>query len=260
MFKGGLFCCAIFAIIGMTMAQTTYTLYSRASGANAALASKVELITATATAPDVISIQFAWTYGAAPDAPAAFNKALTICCVDSLLSDTDPVAASLKDKCFGMTLEDTTAAGTAISLAAMGKVILVQGVKSGTNFHPGSFINPAGYSGSDLSASVTAGFKATSAAYSLNSGELTSIGLLISAATTINFSCNHADFASAGNANDFVQTSLPIPSGTATTFSIVGTGTTSCKTSTTTTTSSATFKGILPIASLASILAFSTLF
>ena len=132
MFRRGLFCCVILLVVGFSVA-TDYTLFSRASGASATAVSKVELTTAAATAPDVISIQFSWTYGAAPNAANANEKALTICCVESLKESTDPLAAFLKDKCFGVTLQD--ADGTAanpIAAAATGKVSIAQGVKSGT--------------------------------------------------------------------------------------------------------------------------------
>ena len=257
MFRRGLLCCVIFAIIGMTMA-VDYTLFTRTvANANGKQPNKVELTTTAVTNPfPGHSILLTWTFNQAP-VPADTNKMLTVCCVESLLSSTDPLAAHLKDKCFGVSL---FANGAAMVAAGTGKVIIAQGTKNGSNFHPNAYINPLGTAGDEMGAAVTATFKATSAAYSLSDGQLAAIGVLPSAATTINYSCGTTDFATAGAANTITaNTAIAIPATGTTTFSITGTGTSACKTTTTTSTSSATLEGMIQMAFLTPTVALLTL-
>lgn len=256
MFRRELFCCVIAVIIGFSMAQSTYTLFTRTAAATNTAPSKVELITATTglAAGDALSVQFKWYYtGATPTAAAADDRTVTICCVDSLAASTDPLAAFLKDKCFAAVMQVTAAAAASTTNT---KAIIVQGVKTSTNFHPGSFINPAGTAGNDI---TIASAVVTSAAYGLNAGELAAIGLLTTAPTTINFKCGHKDLAAAGTSGDITTGSVAIDQTNTGTFSITGTGTSTCTTSSSSK-SSASIEGFIPVAFLASGLAFLALF
>lgn len=254
MFRRGLICCVFAVIIGFSMAQSTYTLYTKATAATNTSPSKVELITTTGTSPDVINVQVKWTFGTATaTAAAASDRAVVICCVDSLLSSTDPLAAFLKDKCFGAHFIVSAAAAAA---GGNTKAVFVQGVKTGTNFAIGSYINPTGNVGEAVTLSTN---DILSPTWGINAGEQAAIGLLTTAATTINYKCGVKDLAAAATAGDLAGTAVVAIDQTATgTFSVVGSGTTSCKT--TTSSSSATFEGIVPMAFFASILAFLALF
>ena len=257
MFRRGLFCCVFAVMIGLSMAQTTYTLYTKPTVQTATSPSKVELITTTGTSPDVINVQVKWTFGVvSASAGAASDRAVVICCVESLLSSTDPLAAFLKDKCFGAHFLTTAASPVAVA-AANTNAVFVQGVKSGTNFVIGSYVGSTGKSGEPVSLSTN---DISSPSWGLNAGELAATGLLTTAATTINFKCGVKDLANAATAGDLTGTSpVPIEQTNTGTFSIVGSGSSTCKT-TTTSSSLATLAGIVPMVLLAPILALLALF
>lgn len=251
MFRIGLYFCMILIISGICMAED-YTLFTRATGASATAVSKVELTTAAAsTNGETLTLTFKWTYGSAPTPANNNDKALTICCVSALKVSTDPLASFLKDKCFGVNLNGPATA--AALTTANNKIVFAQGVKSGTNFHVGSYFNPAGTAGD---AGTVATAVVTSSAFGLNPGELASIGFLNTAPTTMTFSCGHADFAA--TAQDVTVASVVIPATNTATFDLVGSGTSTCTTSTTK--SSASFLGFAPLALFASILTSLALF
>jgi len=254
MFRRGLFCCVFAVIIGLSMAQNTYTLYTKATAATTTSPSKVELITTTGTSPDVINVQVKWTFGAAQATAATANdRAVVICCVDSLLASTDPLAAFLKDKCFGAHF--LTAASTVAGISNT-NAVFVQGVKSGTNFAIGSYINPTGKTGEAITLSSN---DILSPTWGLNAGEQAATGLLTTAATTINFKCGVKDLANAATAGDLTGTpAVAIEQTNTGTFSIVGSGSSTCKT--TTSSSLATLAGIVPMALFAPILVLLALF
>lgn len=255
MFRRGSICCVFAVMIGFSMAQSTYTLYTKTGAATNSSPSKVELITTTGTAPDVINVQVKWTFGAATATSTnGGDRAVVICCVDSLLSSTDPLAASLKDKCFGAHF--IISANAAAATTGNTRALFVQGVKTGTNFGIGSYINQSGGTGEAVTLSST---DILSPAWGINVGEQIATGLLTTAATTVNFKCGVKDLAASGVAGDLSGTTVvPIEQTNTGTFSIVGTGSSTCKTSTSS--SSATLEGIFPVAFFASILAGLALF
>jgi len=240
------------------MAQSTYTLFTRSSGASTSTVSKVELVTSTTsgvTTGDTLSIDIQWTYTGTPVATSTTDILNTICCVESLDSSTDPLAAFLKDKCFGASMKSTAA--SPFTVVAASKLLLRQGIKSGTNFIPGAFINSFGYTGNDI---TVASPVLKTGTQSLNIGQLAAIGLLTTAPTKVNFKCGHKDWSNTAANELTASNSIAIEQTNTGTFTLSGTGSTACKTSSSTSSSSATFEGIIPMAFLASILALLALF
>lgn len=119
-------------------------------------------------------------------------------------------------------------------------VTFVQGTKSGANFHPGSYISTVVNVNSGESLGSYDSSKYSSIAYGLNAGELASIGFLTTAPTTITYSCSHSDLAALSASNDLRAASVPIPAGTATTFTVTGSGKSSCAAPSTPSTSGTT--------------------